>query len=159
MAVLIPDEVSWQVQQFRSEHDKGFSRWPAHITLFFPFSFASKDVVATVTNACKQTVPFSVRLAKLARNEGSKYLCLEVEGAEPLQKVREQIGKAMKIEAAKEKWSAHCTVGQASQEEADQVLERLQAEFEPIEFVVSELVILQKDEKGRYKPEAKIKLK
>jgi hypothetical protein len=47
LVILIPEEVSWQIQQIRSEHDKAFTRWPAHITIFFGFPFGTKETGIT----------------------------------------------------------------------------------------------------------------
>lgn len=162
LVVLLPDELTWQLQQLRAQHDKAHSRWPPHMTVFFPFPFASADVVAGVSKACKETASFSVRLASVSRNDGSKYICVNADedGAKSLTKLRDAIAKTLKMKDEGGKWAAHTTIGQCSQGEADGMVETMQQEWQPIEFTVTELAILHKDEKkGIYKPVAKIPLK
>lgn len=37
LALLLPEELSQQVNDFRSRHDKAYCKWPAHINIVYPF--------------------------------------------------------------------------------------------------------------------------
>jgi 2'-5' RNA ligase/endonuclease/exonuclease/phosphatase family metal-dependent hydrolase/uncharacterized protein (UPF0248 family) len=37
LALVLPDEISPSVNQFRKRHDKAYGKWPAHINIIYPF--------------------------------------------------------------------------------------------------------------------------
>jgi 2'-5' RNA ligase/uncharacterized protein (UPF0248 family)/endonuclease/exonuclease/phosphatase family metal-dependent hydrolase len=37
LALVLPDEISQSVNQFRKRHDKAYGKWPAHINIIYPF--------------------------------------------------------------------------------------------------------------------------
>ena len=81
--VLVPDEVSGQIEAVRAAEDKGFAKWPAHMTLWFGFPLPGRERRGSGWGGRRSGVsPARVRLARVARGEGSKYVGAMGEGCE-----------------------------------------------------------------------------
>ena len=60
LCILLPEELHAPVNEFRVAHDKGYERWPPHITLLFPFCTpeAAPAAIRVIERAlCEAAIP------------------------------------------------------------------------------------------------------
>lgn len=156
LAVLVPD--CPRLEEWRSEHDKGFPRWPSHVSLFL-------DAPPAVLKLDEWPLkPFRVTLTQVYRTRNSKYVMIRCEDEQPeaeaakapgkkkkqappplpqMAKLRQGLAQKLGVNTA-EAYCAHVTVGQLSQEVIDGAIMEMQAQWEPISFEVAELAVIQK---------------
>ena len=166
LVILPPDEVSGVLDILRAQHnEKGFAKWPCHASLFLSIPASILEI------ASLPMAPFRVRGDCISVRK--KYLMLDLEDCEPLDAKSQKLSKGKKSNKKKqskapmatrigqlesmiaeqlhippeEHGAPHITLGNMSQDVIERVAEQVREEFEPVEFLVEELVVLQQQGK------------
>jgi 2'-5' RNA ligase len=166
---VVPPEAVWEpIQVIRRRHDRQVHRWPPHINLLYPFlprldfsSAASRLIVA-----CSAGRPFSVTLAafRLFRHgSGPCTLWLAPEPAENLRQLQAALQAAFPdcddLGRFPAGYTPHLSVGQvASVADCQRVREQLQAAWQPLVFLLTEVALLAREVDGPFCIEQRVPL-
>jgi len=153
--VLIPPRDVWPpIQAIRAEHDRHYRRWMPHVTLLYPFR--PRDdwaaVLEPLSGACARIEPFEVRLTAFARfrHRGSQTLWLVPEPKAQLVALHTALWRAVPgCDDTRQRgggFTPHLSVGQAPDAQAEALLARLYAGWEPITFLASEVQLIWRNE-------------
>lgn len=143
------------IQEIRARRDKAFDRWMPHINMLWPFRPAAcfGEAVPQLQAALAQVPPFKLALREFAFFEHSKsctvFLRPETEPADALQQLQQAMLQAFPdcddlATRHENGFSPHLTCGQWAKAEVQRAVERLNADWEPLEFEVTEVQVISR---------------
>jgi 2'-5' RNA ligase len=156
-AVVIPPGELWRpIQTLRARYDRHFARWMPHITLAFPFRPKEEfeSLAPQLAEACAQIEPFEIELAEFRffdHGRDSFTLWLGTEPATPLAALQAAVARVTPdcndVALFAAGFTPHLSVGQARGEPImSRLREKLQADWEPVRFQVSEFSLIWREE-------------
>ncbi len=149
--VLIPPESAQPpIQAIRRIHDRNFRRWMPHITLLYPFAervdFA--DVTTSLAEAAEQIAPFSVDLNRFDafKHRKSCTMFLVPEPADEIARLHSALISHLPDYDDTAQFSGgfhpHLSIGQFQHRSLHTEQQRLQTEWQPIQFEIETLSLI-----------------
>jgi 2'-5' RNA ligase len=119
LVLMPPREIALRLNPFRITHDKAGLRWPAHITMIFPFvePMYLPETISNLREAVKTIQPFQLRLDKVGKFPKRDYDTVHLTiGKKSDQQNIQNLWKALAITVGYQgrPFAPHLTLGQAS---------------------------------------------
>ncbi|MYG00490.1 2'-5' RNA ligase family protein [Candidatus Poribacteria bacterium] len=149
--VLIPPEsIQTPIQNIRKIHDRNYIRWMPHITLLYPFTPRNKfqEVIPTLAKVAQQIIPFSVTFASFNafRHRKSCTLFLVPEPKNVIVELHRKLSQQLPVYDDTARFSGgfnpHLSVGQFQHRDINDAQQRLQNEWEPIQYEVDSMSLI-----------------
>ena len=154
--VAIPPEILWEsIQGIRKQYDPHHGRWMPHITLIYPFVPVARihQAVAVLTRACHSVEPFEVRLARFHRFIHSRHRATIYLVPEPVDAIKSLQRSLMKVLPDYNEvtrfvggFNPHLSVGQVNGRKAQEVCNRWQATWQPLEFILTQVCVIRRND-------------
>jgi 2'-5' RNA ligase len=154
--VLVPPQDVWpQIQAIRQQYDRHFARWMPHITLLYPFRPREDwpSLLKQIEEACQRTSPFRVRLAtfRTFRHRKNYTVWLVPDPREALARLQTELWRTVPdcddTRRYRNGFTPHLGVAQVRGcEQVDSVVAMLQKEWTPIQFKVSEIQLIWRND-------------
>src|SRR5262245_56609555 len=159
--VAMPPPDVWEpIQAIRHQHDRNVRRWMPHITLLYPFVPYERfsAVLPELTAAARPIAPFQVTLAtfrSFTHAFGKATLWLEPEPRHALVALQAALQAAFPAYDAQTRFAAgftpHLSVGQAASPAARQhLLSVLQANWQPLQFMLTAMMLIWREAEGLF---------
>ncbi|HID23739.1 MAG TPA: 2'-5' RNA ligase family protein, partial [Planctomycetaceae bacterium] len=158
--VLIPPESVWEpIQKVRSLYDRKIGRWMPHVTLIYPFAPEERftELLPSVATACRRMTPFRVRLATFrwfVHRGGSATIWLEPEPSERVAAIEAELERELVGYDDQSRrfgrFTPHLSVGQVPAKDVQAVVNSLQAEWEPTEFLLDRIALICRSDTGPF---------
>jgi len=151
VAVVPPPEVWGPIQDIRRRHDRRFRRWMPHVNLLYPFvtEFWFPRVLPALRQAAEEVDPFEVILAEIRwfeHKSGWNTLWLDPHPTDALKRLHERLRRAVPVCDDLARFPGgfhpHLSIGQIRRRQRDELIARLQADWTPLRFVVSDAAVL-----------------
>lgn len=155
VVVIPPDHLWGPIQRLRKQHDRHYRRWMPHITLLYPFRPVSafEQVTPLLTRVCRSVDPFEVNLSRFdllmhTRRKATLYLIPEPAGAlKTLRKALLQIvPDCDEVTRFAGGFRPHLSVGQFRSQEAHAFCAKLQATWQPLGFILSQVCLIWRND-------------
>ena len=149
--VLIPPHDIWpSIQELRRTHDRNFTRWMPHITMLYPFAEREDFPAAAsqIKKAAAETEAFEIRLAQFDhfRHRKNCTIFLAPHPKDSLTDLHANLIRALPEfdDTAKFRrgFHPHLSIGQFQHGDVERETQRLQADWSPIQFAVSEISLI-----------------
>jgi len=157
LVVLVPEPVSALIDQWRSLYDPGYAIVPPHVTVAYPpFVPQAKwpSVRPAIAQCLSEFSPFRVELTELGTFAGNSfYLWLNPEDNGTLARIHAALAERFPEHVPQRQYDyrSHVTIGVfESEEELREAKRRIQAEWQPRDFQVEELVYMFPDSRGKW---------
>jgi len=168
VAVVTPEEVWEPIQAIRRRHDRQVVRWMPHINLLYPFRPREEfpALMPALLTACASVAPFPIALSEFRyfrRGSGRCTLWLAPEPAEVLRRLQVVLQAVCPdcddLSRFPTGFTPHLSVGQfPSLRDCEQVREQLQANWQPIIFTLTDVVLLARESEGPFRIAQRIPL-
>ena len=150
VVLIPPPEIQPPIQAIREVHDRNYVRWMPHITLLYPFAPQQdfQNIIPALTEVAHQTVPFSLSLASLNAFKHRKSCTLFLV-PEPKDKIVE-LHRTLTLQLPDYDDTArfpggfnpHLSVGQFTHGSLMKAQQKLQNEWETIQYSVESLSLI-----------------
>lgn len=155
VVLIPPEDVQPPIQSIRRLHDRNFERWMPHITLLYPFTQQSnfdstKPILAEVA---QEVSPFTVRLASFDAFKHRKNctLFLIPEPKNEIVALHDSLLQSLPDYDDTARYSGgfnpHLSVGQFQHNMINNEKQRMQSEWNPVEFTVDSFSLIFRSEK------------
>ncbi len=158
--VVVPPREQWApIQAIRERHDRQFRRWMQHLNLIYPFASPTiwHRVLPKAEGVCAAFEPFELRLTEVRyfKHQGGEYtLWLAPEPAAALDQLHRLLARALPhhddLDRFEGGYRPHLSLGQVARRAGlANVLETLQANWQPCSFRVDQVCLIRRDEPPR----------
>lgn len=158
--VIIPPETVWgPIQALRQKYDRQFQRWMPHINLLYPFVGEEffPEAVEVIAKAVAGIPAFTLQLARFrcfVHNRGTATVWLEPEPTEAVRGLQAVLQSAFPqcddVTRFPEGYTPHLSIGQSTAQGVENFVARLQKDWQPFQFLVSELALISRPEDGPF---------
>jgi len=159
--VAMPPPAVWEpIQALRRQHDRHVQRWMPHITLLYPFMPREQwgEALPALTEAVRHIAPFQVTLAtfrSFTHAFGKATIWLEPEPQYAFVTLQAALQAAFPAYDEQSRFAAgftpHLSVGQAASPAARQhVLSVLQAAWQPVQFMLTAIMLIWREAEGPF---------
>jgi len=160
VVAMPPPEVWEPLQAIRRQHDRNVHRWMPHITLLYPFMPREQcgEALPRLLEVGRQSAAFQVTLTTFrafTHAFGKATIWLAPEPRQALVTLQAALHTAFPAYDEQSRFSTgftpHLSVGQASSPRGrQQLLETLQASWQPVQFSVTAITLIWREADGPF---------